>query len=308
MPCKPGIGGIAGLASAALLARDGHQVTLLEARRELGGRAGTWQRRGFRFDTGPSWYLMPEVFEHFFSLLGTSVEAELDLAVLDPSYRVFFEGHPQPVDLRPDRAHNRALFESLEPGAGARFDAYLRSADDTYDVALRHFLYNSFDSPSTLLHPDVVRRTPRLGRLLTRSLRSHVAASFSDDRIRRLLGYPAVFLGSSPGRAPSMYHLMSRLDLGDRVRCNEHRDLSHGGHRRGDEHHDRQRQRAVKTEPAPTDADVGREAEQGVAEPRVTHGEYRQHQARRRVEEHARERHASGNIDQQDKPSTIKLP
>ena len=45
-----------------------------------------------------------------------SIEAaqpRLDLAVLDPSYRVFFEGHPDPVDLRPDREHNRALFESL---------------------------------------------------------------------------------------------------------------------------------------------------------------------------------------------------
>lgn len=28
-----------------------------------------------------------------------------------------------------------------------------------------------------------------------------------------MLGYPAVFLGSSPSRAPSMYHLMSHLDL-----------------------------------------------------------------------------------------------
>ena len=70
-------GGIAGLASAALLARDGHAVTLLEANGELGGRAGTWQTDGFRFDTGPSWYLMPEVFDHFFRLLGTSA-AEQD--------------------------------------------------------------------------------------------------------------------------------------------------------------------------------------------------------------------------------------
>jgi phytoene desaturase len=44
-----------------------------------------------------------------------------------------------------------------------------------------------------------------------------VAAQFSDRRLRQVLGYPAVFLGSSPSRAPSMYHLMSRLDLGDRV-------------------------------------------------------------------------------------------
>ncbi|MDX6326310.1 MAG: hypothetical protein QOK15_2664 [Nocardioidaceae bacterium] len=210
-------GGIAGLATAALLASRGHSVDLLEKNDELGGRVGCIERDGFRFDTGASWYLMPEVFEHFFALLGTSAEAELDLTVLDPSYRVFFEGHPEPVDLRPDRAHNRALFESLEPGAGARFDAYLRSAEETYDVALRRFLYSNFDAPSAFLHPDVVRRTPALSRLLTRSLGSHVAARFSDNRLRQVLGYPAVFLGSSPSRAPSMYHLMSRLDLGDRV-------------------------------------------------------------------------------------------
>jgi phytoene desaturase len=210
-------GGIAGLATAALLASRGHSVDLLEKNDDLGGRVGSVERDGFRFDTGASWYLMPEVFEHFFSLLGTTADAELDLTVLDPSYRVFFEGHPEPVDLRPDRAHNRALFESLEPGAGARFDAYLRSAEDTYDMALRRFLYTSFDSPTAFVHPDVVRRTPALGRLLTRSLESHVAASFSDPRLRQVLGYPAVFLGSSPDRVPSMYHLMSRLDLGDSV-------------------------------------------------------------------------------------------
>jgi 1-hydroxy-2-isopentenylcarotenoid 3,4-desaturase len=210
-------GGIAGLATAALLASRGHSVDLLEKNDELGGRVGSIERDGFRFDTGASWYLMPEVFEHFFSLLGTSSEAELELTVLDPSYRVFFEGHPEPVEVRPDRAHNRALFESLEPGAGARFDAYLSSAEETYDVALRRFLYSNFDSPSAFLHHEVVRRTPRLSRLLTRSLGSHVAAQFTDNRLRQVLGYPAVFLGSSPSRAPSMYHLMSRLDLGDRV-------------------------------------------------------------------------------------------
>ena len=210
-------GGIAGLATAALLASRGHSVDLLEKNDELGGRVGSFERDGFRFDTGASWYLMPEVFEHFFSLLGTSADVELELTRLDPSYRVFFEGHPEPLDVRPDRAHNRALFEALEPGSGARFDAYLRSAEETYDIALRRFLYSNFDSPSAFLHPDVVRRSPALSRLLTRSLGSHVAAHFSDNRLRQVLGYPAVFLGSSPSRAPSMYHLMSRLDLGDRV-------------------------------------------------------------------------------------------
>jgi phytoene dehydrogenase-like protein len=51
-------GGIAGLASAALLAKAGMKVQLLEAREGLGGRAYLWEKDGFKFDMGPSWYLM----------------------------------------------------------------------------------------------------------------------------------------------------------------------------------------------------------------------------------------------------------
>ncbi len=210
-------GGIAGLATAALLASRGHSVDLVEKNDDLGGRVGSVERDGFRFDTGASWWLMPEVFDHFFDLLGTSTEAEIDLVELDPSYRVFFEAHDDALDVKPDVAHNRAVFDSLEPGAGARLDDYLASARTAYDLALRRFLYTSFEGPSSLLHADVVRHAPTLGRLLTRSLESHVAASFTDPRLRQVLGYPAVFLGSSPDRAPSLYHLMSHLDLGDRV-------------------------------------------------------------------------------------------
>ncbi|WP_203231041.1 phytoene desaturase family protein [Nocardioides caldifontis] len=210
-------GGIAGLASAALLAHEGHTVTLLEKRDELGGRVGSYERDGFRFDTGASWYLMPEVFDHFFALLGTTTREQLDLTVLEPSYRVFFEGYDEHLDVHPDEQRNLKTFEALEPGAGRRLEEYLDSADDAYTMALDRFLYTAFESPGSLVHPSILRRSPRLARLLTRSLESHVAARFEDPRLRQVLGYPAVFLGSSPDRAPSMYHLMSRMDLGDRV-------------------------------------------------------------------------------------------
>ena len=71
-------GGVAGLASAALLAREGHQVLLLEKNDRLGGRIGVVRRQGFKFDTGPSWYLMPKVFDHFLELLGTSTAEQFD--------------------------------------------------------------------------------------------------------------------------------------------------------------------------------------------------------------------------------------
>jgi phytoene desaturase len=210
-------GGIAGLATAALLARDGYRVDLLEQQDTLGGRIGSWESDGFRFDTGPSWYLMPEVFEHFFSLFGISATDVLDLTLLDPGYRVFYEGEAEPVDVRADRAANIATFERIEPGAGRALEDYLASAEDAYEVALRRFLYSNFDSVASQLRWDVAVRTPRLLRLLTQSLQDFVAERFRDRRLAQILGYPAVFLGTSPDRAPSMYHLMSRLDLADGV-------------------------------------------------------------------------------------------
>lgn len=211
-------GGIAGLATAALLAADGHAVELFEQRPDLGGRAGSLQSAGFRFDTGPSWYLMPEVFEHFFGLLGTSAQEQLDLRRLDPAYRVFFEGEhgqerAQQLDVVADTAANVASFEQVERGAGGRLTAYLRSAREAYDLALRHFLYTSFTSPLAVASPQVLRRSHRLLPLLTTSLEAFVAARFKDHRLQQVLGYPAVFLGSSPDRTPSLYHLMSALDL-----------------------------------------------------------------------------------------------
>jgi len=210
-------GGIGGLASAALLARQGHEVTLVEARSTLGGRAGSWEKNGFRWDTGPSWYLMPEVFDHFYRLLGTSSAEQLRLVTLDPGYRVYFEGERRPIDISAERSENIELFERIRKGSGNRLDRYLQSAALTYDLAKRYFLYTSFQSIRPLFNREVLSHLPKLLGLLLRPLSSLAARTVKDERLRKILGYPAVFLGASPYTAPSMYHLMSHLDLADGV-------------------------------------------------------------------------------------------
>ncbi len=205
-------GGVAGLASAALLAKSGYDVHLYEQGEQFGGRAGLWTEGGFRFDTGPSWFLMREVFEHFFDLLGTSLADEVPLQRLDPAYSVFFE-RGEALQIHADPVRNVDTFESAEPGAGAQLLRYLASAQHTYDMAVQRFLYTSFASPAAMAQPALLRHLPTLAKLLGQSLQSRVARDFTDPRLRQILGFPAVFLGTSPDRAPSMYHLMSALDL-----------------------------------------------------------------------------------------------
>ncbi|WP_456785744.1 phytoene desaturase family protein [Cellulomonas sp. P5_C5] len=215
-------GGIAGLTTAALLARGGALVTLLERHDQLGGRAGTWSVDGFRFDTGPSWYFMPEVFEHAFALLGERIEDHVELDRLDPAYRLFPEpvggGPSEPFDVVGDAETNWATFEAREAGAGEAVRRYSEASTQAYRTALDSFLYTTFARPDRLLSLDVARQSRTLAGLLTGTLADKVAATVTDPVLRQVLGYHAVFLGSSPYRVPALYSLMSHLDLVDGVR------------------------------------------------------------------------------------------
>ena len=71
--------GFAGMAAAALMAKAGCAVTVLEKNEMAGGRARTWEKDGFMFDLGPSWYWMPDVFENYYALFGKKVADFYDL-------------------------------------------------------------------------------------------------------------------------------------------------------------------------------------------------------------------------------------
>ena len=181
-------GGIAGLATAALLGAegwDGHRC--FEARDELGGRAGSWEHDGFRFDTGPSWYLMPEVFDHFFRLLGTTAEQRARPGPPRPGVpRV--HASPATRALAPTRRPVRAgmprprCSRAIEPGAGAKLDAYLDSAADAYELSVTRFLYDTYETTAGLRDPALLRRLPQLAPLLTRIARRATSSAGSPTR------------------------------------------------------------------------------------------------------------------------------
>lgn len=208
--------GIGGLATANLLAKAGYSVTVLEKNAEPGGRAGIRQIDGFTFDTGPSWYLMPEVFEHYFALLERNVSTELDLVRLTPAYKVFFE-HDAPVTITSSLSEDAATFERIEKGAGKKLRQYVSAGDDIYQLSLRHFLYTNFSSLRDFMKSDILQRGRTMTKLAFTPIDKYVRTFVTDRRLRQILEYPMVFLGSSPFSAPAIYSLMSALDFKEGV-------------------------------------------------------------------------------------------
>lgn len=132
--------GIAGMACAALLAKAGHSVRLIEKHQSVGGRNRKWDHQGFQFDMGPSWYWMPEVFERFYQLFGHTHQDFYELKRLNPSYQVFWSDR-EPVTLPSDFDSLKTLFDGFESGSGDRLAAFLKEAKIKYDTAMSEFIY-----------------------------------------------------------------------------------------------------------------------------------------------------------------------
>lgn len=228
--------GVAGLATATLLSLEGYDVTVIDRLSQPGGRAGSYTTQdtpGFRWDSGPSWYLMPEAFDHFYRLCGTTTEEQLDLVDLQPAYRVITGPSADEQDAEgvvgtegagdAGNALDRVLditpetiidtFESIEPGAGERLRKYLQKSSLVYEVAIQKFLYNNFTRPQNLMTWEMLLHARLLAVLLARSLDSYVKTVAQDSRLRQVLSYPAVFLSTEPKGAPALYSLMSHTDL-----------------------------------------------------------------------------------------------
>jgi phytoene desaturase len=204
-------GGMGGLAFANLAAKRGYSVTVLEKNERLGGVANQFDAEGFRFDMGPSWYLMPDVFESYFKLLGEKVEDHLDLERLDPSYRIFFQGQGRSFDFYSDLERDLPTFEALEPGSGEKLKEYLEKSKYQYEIAIRGFMYKNNDTVFDFLNKQVATEGRELE--VFSKMSDYVAKYFHSDEVQKIMQYTLVFLGSSPYNTPALYNIMSHIDF-----------------------------------------------------------------------------------------------
>ena len=204
-------GGFGGLSTACYLADAGADVEVVEKNEQMGGRASRFEADGFRFDMGPSWYLMPDVFERFFSRFGRSVEEYYSLRQLDPHYRVFYKDGDR-VDVVPDRETMLDTFESYEAGAGEALREYLATSETHYEVAMERFVYEDRPRLRDWIDLDVMRAAP-IGLTLVGTMDDYVADYFEHPKLQQIMQYTLVFLGGAPGNTPALYNMMSHVDF-----------------------------------------------------------------------------------------------
>ncbi|MET4924095.1 phytoene desaturase family protein [Streptomyces sp. PSRA5] len=201
--------GLAGLSAALHLLGAGRAVTVVERGTRPGGRAGRIERGGYRIDTGPTVLTMPELVEEALAAVGDTLADRLDLIPLHPAYRArFADGAALDVHTGAD-----AMTAEVERFAGTReAHGYRRLRhwlEKLYAVQMRRFIDTNFDSPLRLLHPDLLRLAALggFGRLDAR-----IGSFLSDERLRRVFSFQALYAGIPPAKALAAYAVIAYMD------------------------------------------------------------------------------------------------
>jgi phytoene desaturase len=206
--------GIGGLSAAIHLARAGVAVTILEKDQEAGGRCGRLVRDGHRFDTGPTLFVMPRLYESEFRALGASVHERLDLRRVDPTYRLIFDDGAA-LSLTSDMTVMRDQLEAMEPGSFDALRRYLAAGARHYGIVAERMVERDFRHPTDYL------RIGALGLLLRDNpLANHyrrMARYFDAPRLKSAFTFQDLYVGLSPYEAPAILSLMSYTELVDGV-------------------------------------------------------------------------------------------
>lgn len=201
--------GFSALSASCYLAKQGYNVTVLEKNDTLGGRARQFQKDGFTFDLGPSWYWMPDVFERFFADFGKKPSDYYILDKLSPGYEVYF-GENSSLKISDNLENIYKMFEEEEKGSAKHLKTFLDSAKSNYDTAIKDLVYKPGVSPLELVNTTTVARVSQF----FSSVRKQVRKNIKSPKLIKILEFPVLFLGAKPSNTPAFYNFMNYADFG----------------------------------------------------------------------------------------------
>ncbi len=203
--------GIGGLAVAIRLLADGHDVTVLERRATIGGRASRIRDRGYTWDTGPSLITMPWLFDELLRLGGSSLDGEVRLHELDPLYRIHWTDDARHFDFTRDLDRLRDEMRKFSHRDATNLEPFVAATKRIHEQGILRYGRVPF-----LRARDFAALLPNMTRLdAIRFMGSFVGKYFDDPRLRQVFGFHSLFIGGDPDRVPAIYSALAYLQLAD---------------------------------------------------------------------------------------------
>lgn len=204
--------GIAGMGVALRLKKAGYEVNVFEQSLTYGGKIRQFASQGFRFDTGPSLFTLPELVDELFYLFDKNPRDYYKYLSLESITRYFYEN-----EIALDSFSNPERFaEEAEHKLGVDRTiilSFLKSQEKSYKLLAPIFLENPIHKPLKLLK---TKNIPALFHVMNprflQSMNSVNEKVFKNSKLTRLFNRYGTYNGSNPYQMPSLFNIISHLE------------------------------------------------------------------------------------------------
>ncbi len=198
--------GFGGLSCAIRLQAQGHQVTIVEKRDKLGGRAYVYEQDGFKFDGGPTIITAPWLIDELFTLAGKTTSEYVKLVKLDPFYNIRWADGTI-FDYNDDKQNLHAQIAKIDPKEIKGYEKFAKDLHEIYRVG-----FELIDQPFSTVW-DMLKVVPQMVKLRSdRSVYKFASRYFKDERLREAFSFHPLLIGGNPFTATSIYAMIHELE------------------------------------------------------------------------------------------------
>lgn len=199
--------GFGGLGAASRLLSDGHDVSILEKRDKLGGRAYVYEKNGFKFDGGPTVITAPFMFDDIFEAAGKKREDYVEFVPCDPFYRIF-DAEGKHFDYNNDHEFTLEEIRKRNPDDVEGYEKFIKTTKAIFDKGFVELADQPF-----LKFTDMLKVAPDLIKLQSyKTVYKYVAQFIKDEFLRRCFSFHPLLVGGNPFDTTSIYAMIHYLE------------------------------------------------------------------------------------------------
>ena len=199
--------GFGGLGAASRLLSAGHDVTILEKRDKLGGRAYVYEQNGFKFDGGPTVITAPFLFDDIWTAAGKKREEYVEFVPCDPFYRIF-DHTGKSFDYNNDHEFTLKEIDKWSPEDKQGYEDFLATTKPIFDKGFTELADKPFLKVSDMLKvaPDLIRLQSH------KNVYKYVAQFIKNDFLRQCFSFHPLLVGGNPFDTTSIYAMIHYLE------------------------------------------------------------------------------------------------
>ena len=199
--------GFGGIAAALRLRAKGHNVTLIEKHKDLGGRARVFKKNGFTYDGGPTVITAPYLINELFELFKKNPENYIKLQPLQTWYQFVFEDKTK-FNYSGNENDMKKQIENISKEDVEGYSNLVSFTKKIFDKGFTELADVPFNKPFVMF-----QQLPALLKLKSyKSVYSLVSSYVRNEKLRRMLSMHPLLVGGNPFTTTSIYGLILYLE------------------------------------------------------------------------------------------------